>query len=162
MHFIRSLLLRMSGLCALSRKGRSLLLFSAWLLLFIPSGTLGKQGIAFQMPMGNPDEATTSSTARTKYLIQKRQYALSYNDDTHQANWVSWSYTSDDTGSQARTDAWAVEELLPSGFLRIGTSTFGTPWDRGHMCPSADRKTNFEDNKQTFRMSNIIPHHANN
>ncbi|MDA1340567.1 MAG: DNA/RNA non-specific endonuclease [Verrucomicrobia bacterium] len=114
------------------------------------------------MPMGNPDEATTSSTARTKYLIQKRQYALSYNDDTHQANWVSWSYTSDDTGSQARTDAWAVEELLPSGFLRIGTSTFGTPWDRGHMCPSADRTTNFEDNKQTFRMSNIIPHHANN
>ena len=114
------------------------------------------------MPLGNPDEATNSSTARTKYLIQKRQYALSYNDNTHQPNWVSWSYTAEDTGSQARTDAWAVEELLPSGFLRIGTSTFGTPWDRGHMCPSADRTTNFEDNKQTFRMSNIIPQHANN
>ena len=152
----------MSGLCALSRKGHSLLLFSAWLLLSNPSGTLGKQGTEFQMPMGNPDEATTSSTARTKYLIQKRQYALSYNDNTHQPNWVSWSYTAEDTGSQARTDAWAVEELLPSGFLRIGTSSFGTPWDRGHMCPSADRTTNFEDNKQTFRMSNIIPHHANN
>ena len=114
------------------------------------------------MPLGNPDEATNSSTARTKYLIQKRQYALSYNDNTHQPNWVSWSYTTEDTGSQARTDAWAVEELLPSGFLKIGTSTFGTPWDRGHMCPSADRTTNFEDNKQTFRMSNIIPQHANN
>ena len=114
------------------------------------------------MPLGNPDEATNSSTARTRYLIQKRQYALSYNDNTHQPNWVSWSYTAEDTGSQARTDAWAVEELLPSGFLRIGTSTFGTPWDRGHMCPSADRTTNFEDNKQTFRMSNIIPQHANN
>ena len=114
------------------------------------------------MPLGNPDEATNSSTARTKYLIQKRQYALSYNDNTRQPNWVSWSYTAEDTGSQARTDAWAVEELLPSGFLKIGTSTFGTPWDRGHMCPSADRTTNFEDNKQTFRMSNIIPQHANN
>jgi DNA/RNA endonuclease G (NUC1) len=114
------------------------------------------------MPLGNPDEATNSSTARTKHLIQKRQYALSYNDNTHQPNWVSWSYTSEDTGSQDRTDAWAVEELLPSGFLKIGTSTFGTPWDRGHMCPSADRTTNYEDNKQTFRMSNIIPQHANN
>jgi len=132
------------------------------ILWFLACTSWARLGVDYQMALGNPDEATNNSTARTKYLIQKRQYALSYNDNTHQPNWVSWSYTVEDTGSQARTDAWAVEELLPSGFLRIGTSTFGTPWDRGHMCPSADRTTNFEDNKQTFRMSNIIPQHANN
>ena len=132
------------------------------ILWFLACTSWARLGVDYQMALGNPDEATNNSTARTKYLIQKRQYALSYNDNTHQPNWVSWSYTVEDTGSQARTDAWAVEELLPSGFLKIGTSTFGTPWDRGHMCPSADRTTNFEDNKQTFRMSNIIPQHANN
>ena len=103
-----------------------------------------------------------NATYRTKYLIQKRQYALSYNDDTHEPNWVSWSYTSEDTGSQSRTDAWATEELLPSGYLKISTATFGTGWDRGHMCPSADRTTDYTDNAMTFRMSNIIPQTSNN
>ncbi len=118
-------------------------------------------GISYQMALGNPDGASTNSTSRTKFLIQRSQYAISYNDDTHQANWVSWSYSTADDGSQPRTDAWAVEELLPSGYLKIGTSTFGTSfgisWDRGHMAPSADRTLNFTDNAATFRMSNIIP-----
>jgi DNA/RNA endonuclease G (NUC1) len=156
---IRSFLLRMERVrftSALRNLGLSLV------LIFSSACGWAKQGIEFQMPLGNPDSATNNATFRTKYLIQKRQYALSYNDDTHQPNWVSWSYSTEDTGSQSRTDAWAVEELLPSGFLKISTATFGSPWDRGHMCPSADRTTNYEDNAQTFRMSNMIPQHANN
>ncbi len=120
-----------------------------------------KVGITTQSPLGNPDSAVTDPASRTKYLIQRNQYHLSYNDNTHQANWVGWSYSTADDGSQPRTDAWAVEELLPSGYLRIGTSAFGTSfgisWDRGHMTPSADRTLNFTDNAVTFRMSNIIP-----
>ncbi|NDA25469.1 MAG: DNA/RNA non-specific endonuclease, partial [Verrucomicrobia bacterium] len=103
---------------------------------------------------------------RTNYLISRPQFILSYNDDTHQANWVSWSYSLADDGTQARTDAWAVEELLPSGYLKIGTSTFGSyngiSLDRGHMCPSADRTTSYNDNAVLFRMSNIIPQAAAN
>lgn len=119
-------------------------------------------GTQYQMVLGNPDGASTNSLSRTKFLINQRsQYAISYNDDTHQANWVSWSYSLADDGSQARTDAWATEELLPSGYLKIGTATFGTSygisWDRGHMTPSGDRTANYNDNAVTFRMSNIIP-----
>ena len=131
----------------------------AWLSLAVPAQA--RVGLTYQTALGNPDGAVTDATSRAKYLIQRTQYHLSYNDNTHQANWVSWSYSSADDGSQARTDAWAVEELLPSGYLRIGTSTFGTSfgisWDRGHMTPSADRTLNFTDNAVTFRMSNIIP-----
>lgn len=131
----------------------------AWLILSAPAEA--RVGLTYQTALGNPDGAVTDAASRTKYLIQRPQYHLSYNDNTHQANWVSWSYSTADDGSQARTDAWAVEELLPSGYLRIGTSTFGTSfgisWDRGHMTPSADRTLNFTDNAATFRMSNIIP-----
>jgi DNA/RNA endonuclease G (NUC1) len=119
-------------------------------------------GIEFQAPLGNPDSAVTVATSRTKYLIQRTQYALSYNDDTHQANWVGWSYSLSDDGPASRTDAWATEELLPSGFLKVGTATFGTGWDRGHMCPSADRLKTTADNVTTFRMSNIIPQASQN
>lgn len=115
------------------------------------------------MALGNPDSASTNSTSRTKFLINARaQYAISYNDDTHQANWVSWSYSLDDDGTQARTDAWAKEELLPAGYLQIGTATFGTGWDRGHMTPSADRTKDLTNNQVTFRMSNIIPQASQN
>ncbi|MFM8810053.1 MAG: DNA/RNA non-specific endonuclease, partial [Chthoniobacterales bacterium] len=131
----------------------------AWLSLTAPAQA--RVGLTYQTALGNPDGAVTDVASRTKYLIQRAQYHLSYNDNTHQANWVSWSYSTADDGSQGRTDAWAVEELLPSGYLRIGTSTFGTSfgisWDRGHITPSADRTLNYNDNAVTFRMSNIIP-----
>ena len=133
----------------------------AALLLLAAPMAWAKIGLDLQAPLGNPDGALTDSASRTKYLIKRGQYNLSYNDDTHQANWVSWSYSLADDGSQPRTDAWAVEELLPTGYLKIGTATFGTSygisWDRGHMTPSADRTANFTDNAATFRMSNIIP-----
>lgn len=126
----------------------------------------GKNGVAFQAALGNPDGAATDPANRTKFLIERPEYVISYNDETRQANWVSWSYSLSDSGSQARTDAWAVEELLPPGFLRIPINSFGTQlgqsWDRGHMTPSADRTLNFSNNAVTFRMSNIIPQASQN
>lgn len=120
-------------------------------------------GPEFQMPLGNPDGASTNTSSRTKFLINQRaQYVISYNDNTHQANWVGWSYSLADDGNQARTDAWAKEELLPAGYLQIGTATFGTGWDRGHMTPSADRTKDLTNNQVTFRMSNIIPQASQN
>lgn len=122
--------------------------------------------MAFQAALGNPDGAVTDPASRTKFLIERPEYVISYNDDTRQANWVSWSYSLSDSGSQARTDAWAIEELLPPGFLRIPINSFGTQlgqsWDRGHMTPSADRTLNFSNNAVTFRMSNIIPQASQN
>ena len=133
----------------------------AWLSLAAPAEA--RLGTQYQMPLGNPDGASTNTASRTKYLINKRaQYVMSYNDDTHQANWVGWSYSTSDDGTQARTDYWQKEELLPAGYLQIGTATFGTGWDRGHMTPSADRTKDLTNNQLTFRMSNIIPQASQN
>ena len=82
---------------------------------------------------------------------------MDYNDTKHQANWVSWSYTSGDTGSGGRQDTFRADTSLPSGFLQIGSATFDTGYDRGHMCPSGDRTISVADNDATFLMSNMIP-----
>lgn len=132
------------------------------LLGLSPTAAHALLGIEHQMSLGNPSAATSDPAARTNYLISRTQYALSYNDDTHQPNWVSWSFSSADRGSTARTDAWSVETALPTGYLRIGTASFDTSWDRGHMCPSADRTLTVTDNEMTFRMSNIIPQASSN
>ncbi len=122
-----------------------------------------KLGIDYQTALGNPTGASTDPLSRTNYLLARSQYALSYNDNTHQANWASWSYSTDDIGANvARTDKFAADTDLPIGYLRISSATFGGDWDRGHICPSEDRIFSIADNEMTFRMSNMMPQAASN
>lgn len=173
MHFIRRLLLRLGGRCSFASKsnpvGHVHFRWSAFQSLFLSalflsasffggSVSWGKLGIDFQMALGNPTEATTDPLSRTNYLLARSQYALSFNDSTHQANWACWSYSTSDIGADvARTDAFAADTDLPIGYLRISSDTFGGDWDRGHVCPSEDRVFSIDDNKMTFRMSNMMP-----
>ena len=119
-----------------------------------------------QMQLGNPTGATAAPTNHLHYLIQHPQYALDYSDTNRQPNWVSWDLTSSDVGSSGRTDAWAVETNVPPDFHPVPTSTFGSvdgqSYDRGHMCPSADRTDAVTNNEMTFVMSNIIPQASQN
>jgi len=127
-----------------------------------PLPAVAKIGTQFQLALGNPTLAGTDPALRTNYLILRPQFGLSYNEYSLQPNWVSWSYSVTDSGSVSRTDAWSVENELPFGFLRVGTSSFGTGWDRGHMTPSADRTATLADNLATFTMSNTIPQASDN
>jgi len=152
----------MSDRCAMCRKGRFVFLFLALSEIVLPSGSWARVGVDYQMQLGNPTAATVDTNNHTHYLIQRTQYAMDYSDTTHQANWVSWSYTSTDTGSTSRQDSYREDTSLPVGFTRIGSATFGAGLDRGHMCPSADRTTSVADNDATFLMSNMIPQTSQN
>jgi DNA/RNA endonuclease G (NUC1) len=132
-----------------------------FLLLVVAWGVSGsawaKRGVEFQMPLGNPSAATADATnSRTNYLVQRSQYAMSYNDDTRQPNWVSWSFSTGDYAQGGRGNNWAMDTNLPATFTLVGTNFF-PGYDRGHMCPSADRSSSAADNDATFLMSNIIP-----
>ena len=162
MLFIRSFLLRMSDRCALCAKGRFVVLFSVLLSVGGPQVSWARLGVDYQMQLGNPTGASADPSNHTHYLIQRSQYAMDYNDTTHQANWVSWSYTSSDSGSSGRQDTYRADTNLPAGFTQIGSSSFGTGLDRGHMCPSADRTATVADNDATFFMSNMIPQTSQN
>ena len=164
MQSIRSFLLRMGRL----RNGpaRRFILIFSFLVLGNSIPAWAKLGVDYQMALGNPTAATTDPSKTNNYLIARSQFTLSYNGIHHQPNWVSWSYSSGDSGSSGRTDAWSEETALPAGYYRVGTATFGSSfgesWDRGHMCPSADRTFSVTDNEFTFRMSNMIPQAAQN
>ncbi len=145
-----------------------LLLASSVLVLSLQQGQ-AIIDINLQMQLGNPTGATADATNQLHhlhYLIQHPQYALDYSDTNRQPNWVSWDLTSSDVGSSGRTDAWAVETNVPPDFHPVPTSTFGSvngqSYDRGHMCPSADRTDSVPDNEKTFIMSNIIPQASQN
>ena len=115
------------------------------------------------MLLGNPSGATTSTSNSNNYLMVKSQYKLSYNNSKHTANWVSWHLYASDLGSAPRQDDFRADTTLPSGWYRVtGTEYSGSGFDRGHLCPSADRTSSITNNSATFLMTNIIPQSPNN
>lgn len=117
---------------------------------------------ALQMQSGNPSNATADPNNHAHFLIQRAQYAMDYNDTTREPNWVAWDLTSDDVGGSGRSD-FQVDTTLPAGFYQVLTTDYsGSGYDRGHMCPSADRTVTVADNQQVFYMSNMIPQAPDN
>ncbi|MFB7138418.1 DNA/RNA non-specific endonuclease [Gottfriedia sp. NPDC056225] len=113
--------------------------------------------------LGNPSGATSNTSNSNNYLMVKPQYDLSYNNSKHEPNWVSWHIGSSDLGSAARQDDFRADTTLPLGWYQVTTSEFsGSGFDRGHMCPSADRTSTVANNSATFLMSNMIPQAPNN
>ena len=115
------------------------------------------------LEMGNPSGATSSTSNSTNYLMIKSQYALSYNNARHGANWVSWQLNRSWLGSAPRQNDFRPDSTLPSSWYRVSSSDYtGSGYDRGHMTPSADRTNTITNNSATFLMTNILPQAPDN
>ncbi len=115
------------------------------------------------MALGNPSGAVTNSTYTTNYLMVKPQYVLSYNSTKKTANWVSWHLSKAWFGTAARQDDFRSDATLPSTWIKVTPSNYtNSGFDKGHMCPSADRNGSVADNSATFLMTNMIPQAPNN
>lgn len=112
------------------------------------------------LALGNPSNAGKDVN---NFLLTKKQYVLSYNNTKRIPNWVSWKLTSSDIGTVPRRNNFDMDETLPQGWYRVKSSDYsGSGYDRGHMCPAADRSANIPDNTATFLTTNIIPQARDN
>lgn len=112
---------------------------------------------------GNPSGATKNITDENNYLMDKTYYILSYNRSRAIPNWVSWHVDKFSTGSSGRTDDFAADTSLPSGWYQVQPDSYsGSGFDRGHNCPSGDRTSTVPANQTTFLMTNMIPQAPNN
>ena len=133
-----------------------------WLFASVLTGQ-ARIGVKYQMQLGNPTDAKADSSNHEHYLIQRSVFAADYDDRTGEPNWVSWDLTVDDMGLAKRTPTFHPDNELPVSFHRITSSEYKqSGFDRGHMCPSADRTANAQDNDQVFTMANIIPQTKDN
>jgi DNA/RNA endonuclease G (NUC1) len=120
-------------------------------------------GIPLQMQLGNPSRATVDTNDHDHYLIQRTVEAIDYSDNLREPNWASWDLTASDIGSSGRSSSFFLDTNLPPNFYWVKTTDYsGSGYDRGHMCPSADRTDNTTDNDLVFYMSNIIPQTPDN
>ena len=110
------------------------------------------------MAFGNPSGAVTNILSPNNYLMVKSQYALGYSNAKLTPIWTSWHVTTTDLGSTPRQDDFRPDTSLPSGWYQcVATEYSGSGFDRGHMCPSADRTSSVANNSATFLMTNMIP-----
>ena len=83
-------------------------------------------------------------------------YCYEFDKTKMHTRWVAYRFDAITRQSNtSRSDAWADDPELPEVY-RIGTSYFNG-YQRGHICPSADRLYSVEANMQTFYMSNMSP-----
>ncbi len=132
--------------------------------LFISSLRVGAIiNASLQMQLGNPSGAITDTNNHNHYLIQRTVEAIDFSDNLGEPNWASWDLTSSDVGSSGRSPDFFTDTNLPANFTWVAPGDYsGSGYDRGHMCPSADRTDNTTDNDMVFLMSNIIPQASQN
>ena len=114
---------------------------------------------------GNPSDALAQTSLDTNFLMVKPQFTLSYNTSTLCPNWVAWHLDSVNMGDADRSDDFRPDTELPAGWYGVKKSDYQYNkygFDRGHVCPSADRTATKEDNSMTFLMTNMVPQTPDN
>lgn len=132
------------------------LIFQAWAYI----------DVTLQMQLGNPSGAIADTNNHNHYLIQRTVEAIDYSDHLGEPVWASWDLTAGDVGGSGRNSTFYTDTNLPPSFYEVTTTDYngvGTNlFNRGHLCPSADRTDTTNDNKVVFFMSNIMPQSALN
>lgn len=74
--------------------------------------------------MGNPSNAVTDVKQEDNYLMRKKEYVLSYNNKTHNANWVSWHLNKGWMGEAEREDDFREDPAVPDGWLKVRSEDY--------------------------------------
>ncbi|HEX3758039.1 MAG TPA: DNA/RNA non-specific endonuclease [Kofleriaceae bacterium] len=124
-------------------------------------GTGGGAKLSVHTTLGIP--APTSTTTANAFLSVKADYVVSYNGSRKVPNWVSWELNPSYLGSIDRQNDFRPDDTFPSSEPQAQLTDYsGSGFDRGHMCPSADRTLTVTANSQTFYLTNMVPQSANN
>lgn len=111
---------------------------------------------AVYLMLGNPSGASASDP--NNYLMVNSYYAVSYSRDRAIPNWVAWRVTKNDKGDVDRVDSFRPDDRLPKGWVQVRPADYtGSGYDRGHICPNADRNGSPEGMAATFLMTNMTP-----
>lgn len=92
------------------------------------------------------------------YIIDRPQYFAAYDPSMNCPQQVIWTIHASDLGQVRREPTWRFTADLPGSLSLASHRDFSrSGYDRGHMCPAADRSASRAQMRQTFRMSNVAP-----
>lgn len=113
--------------------------------------------------LGNPSDAKASLIMKDNYLIEREAFTLSYNGSNFIPNWVSWHLQKSDTGNLERPTRFTADTMVPESWGRVEHNDYtNSGFDRGHICPNADRDGIKSWMYDTFMTTNIVPQAPDN
>lgn len=88
--------------------------------------------------------------------IQTPQFRSVYNLETLCPQQVTWTIRQSDIGQSTREPSWKFVNTLLRPQDVISHADFNkSGYDRGHMCPAADRSSDRRDMRATFELANV-------
>ena len=85
-------------------------------------------------------------------------FSSSYDLGTLCPRQVEWSVCPDDLGDVKRNPSWRFLPDVPLLEVKANHDDYtNSGYDRGHMCPAADRSSSMTQMRSTFVMSNVAP-----
>jgi endonuclease G len=123
--------------------------------------TAGGATLSKHTTLGIPSPTSTSDP--NNFLSVKSGYVVSYNSARKVPNWVSWELNTSYLGTSDRQDDFRPDDTFPATIPQASLADYsGSGYDRGHMCPSADRTLTVAANQQTFYLTNMVPQSGHN
>jgi endonuclease G len=109
------------------------------------------------LPVVNPTHFERPRVVDKNWLLEYTagDFSLEYAPLKKHPKWVAWPLYKSHMGSSGRTNAWQFDSRIPEEYSPTREDFSG--YDRGHLCPSADRTHSREMNAQTFMYSNMSP-----
>ena len=121
-----------------------------------------EQAAQIYLSLGNPSGANASTP--NNYLLVQQIFTRCHTTATKRIpNWVAWRISKLELGDFPRPDPdpFRPDDRLPRGWNRITPSDYTrSGFDRGHVCPSADRSGSVEGMSETFLMTNMTPQYG--
>ena len=93
-----------------------------------------------------------------KVVVDNGHFYSVYNVQMNVPSQVEWIIKSTDLGPIKREPSWKFRNDIGYPDIRATHSDYtSSGYDRGHMCPAADRSRSREAMRSTFVMSNVAP-----
>jgi endonuclease G len=106
------------------------------------------------LALGVPRDADPSDD----HLLDEHSFVVSYSPVKRVPNWVAWRLDRSYLGHLKRKNDFRPDPALPAELYHVNESDYlHSGYDRGHMCPSADREDTPADNSLTFLFTNMEP-----
>ncbi|MEH0699867.1 DNA/RNA non-specific endonuclease [Vibrio owensii] len=97
-------------------------------------------------------------SANSDQFLCRDGYAVGYNYDTKNADWVAYHVTAESVNiTNKRSNSFKEDTEMPDYARSTLADYKGSGYDRGHLAPSATMDFTRESMKQSFLMSNMSP-----
>jgi endonuclease G len=96
-------------------------------------------------------------SSTTGYIVHHDYYSLSYHEKHEQAEWVAYELKKNQLFKKKYKRPYFIQDKSIKTKSADWKNYKNSGYDKGHLCPAADRKFSLKAHDETFLTSNISP-----